>query len=83
MLPDFLAQGKSVQIRQHHVQNGQIQLFPLHTFQGLGSVQTLMDGKSLILQVDLHQTGDGLLIIHDHNGSAHWILLNYGKTLVF
>ena len=71
VLPDFLAQGKAVQIGEHDVQNGQIQMFPLHTGQSLPGGAALVNGVALIFQIDLHQIGNGRLVIHNQKFRAH------------
>ena len=48
VLPNFLAKGKAVQIRQHHVENGQINGRLLQNVQCGGSRQRLVHGKALV-----------------------------------
>ena len=49
-LPDLLAELEAVQIRQHHVQNGQIQWFVCRKVQRAGGVIGFADPKSFVLQ---------------------------------
>ena len=64
VLPDLLAQGEPVHVREHHVQNGQVQVGALHTGEGLLSGIKLVDGVALVFQADLHQVGDGRLVVY-------------------
>ena len=65
--PDFLAELETVQIWQHHIQNGQIQRFVRRKVQRAGSVIGFADPKSLVLQIERHQVGDFLLVVHHEN----------------
>ena len=91
-LPDAPADGEAVHVGQHHVQQRQIDFFRL---QGLERVQPRVAGvhrESLVGQVQLHQIGDFLLVVHHqyvhgsrlrffgfppHGGTASFILLLY------
>ena len=64
VLPDLLAQGEPVHVREHHVQNGQVQVGALHTGEGLLSGIELVDGVTLVFQADLHQVGDSRLVVY-------------------
>ena len=39
-------------------------MLPLHAGQGVGGVIELVDGVTLTLEIDLHQVGDGGLVIY-------------------
>ena len=65
VLPDALAEGEAVHIRQHHVQHRQIQGGRPHTGQGIGGIIEFMDGEALVFQIDLHQICDRSLVIYN------------------
>ena len=75
-LPDPLAQGEAVHVRQHHVQDGQVQVLAPDAVQGVGAVVEFMDGVALVFQIDLHQVRDGGLVVHHQNVCAHGLCLS-------
>ena len=71
VLPDPLAQGKAVHVGEHDVQDSQIGRILLHMGQSRGRRPEFMDGKALIGQVDLHQVGNGPLVVHHQDLLGH------------
>lgn len=65
VLPDALAEGKAVHVRQHHIQHRQIQACRPHTSQGVGGIIEFVDGEAFVFQIDLHQICDRSLVIDD------------------
>ena len=65
ILPDALAEGKAIHIRQHHVQNRQIQAFPLYTGQCVCGVVELVDDITFVFQIDLHEIRDGGFVVYN------------------
>ena len=68
---DLPAQGEARHVRQHYVQNGQVQPVVPHTGQGLRRRAAGKDGKALAFQIDLHQIGNLRLVVHDQNVGVH------------
>ena len=71
VLADLAAEGKSGDIGQHHVQNGEIQPLPAHTSEGFGARPALEDGEALAFQIYFHQVGNFRLVVHDENIGVH------------
>ena len=71
VLPDALAEGEPVHVRQHHIQDRQIKVLPLDAVQSVRAVVEFVDRVSLVFQIDLHQVRDGGLIVYYQNLSVH------------
>ena len=64
LLPDKSAQLQAIHLRHHDIQNRQIHLFLLGTFQGLTGVVEFIDLESFVFQIQSHQICNFLLVIH-------------------
>ena len=64
LLPDPAAQGEPVDIREHDVQNGKVQMGAGHAVQGFLSGVEFVDGEALVPEIDLHQVGNGGFVVH-------------------
>ncbi len=71
LFPDAAAQGKAVQVGEHHIQDGQIRGRGVHGRQGVCGVVEFVDGEALALEVDLHQIGDGGFVVHHKDALGH------------
>ena len=70
-LPDTLAKGEAVHIRQHHIQHRQGGLLPQGVLQGRKGGIKFGCLKPLAAQVQLHQIGNLLLVIHNDDFLFH------------
>ena len=64
LLPDLLAELKTVRIGEHHVQKRQIQVCVLNTVQGLRAGVALVDRAAVIGEVKLQHVGQFLFIVY-------------------
>ena len=67
LFADLLAQRKAVHVRQHHVQNRQIQRTAGHAVQRVMGIVAFMYLIPLVFQADLHQVRNGGLVVYDQN----------------
>ena len=70
-LADLLAEGKAAHIRQHHVEDRQLQLHLVDVRQGAVGIITGIDLVAVILQVQCDQVRDLLLVIDDEDFIRH------------
>ena len=66
-LPDPPAEGEAVHAGHHHVQDCQVQRRFPDAGQRLPAVVELIDGVALVGQIQLHQVGDLLFVVHDQD----------------
>ena len=70
-LPNFPAERKAVGVRQHHVEQGKVDVLRFHAAQRLRAGGAFVDGVAVVFEIDLQQIGDLALVVHDEDGFVH------------
>ena len=71
LLADASAEGKTVHVRQHHVQDGKVRLVLFNARQRRRGGAAQLHPVALVLEIHRHQIGNFLLVVHHEDGLVH------------